>query len=192
MLRDHRHRDWLALLFDAGARAFVTAVAMDASLGGMFVGRTRKGIMRTVLGTLLTVLGVAGLLAACGGGSKSEPESEAAAAAALFGEVVEAKLATALGLGGPESIVWEKENTSAWKDAQLFANRILGEVEVPALDEMEITVLDDETSGDGGTVVVRVQVADLTADYRISMQEIDGQWRVHDYQVEEVVEAMGR
>jgi ABC-type transporter MlaC component len=65
-------------------------------------------------------------------------------------------------------------------------------VEVPALEEMEITVLDDETSGDGGTVVIRVQVADLTADYRISMQEIGGQWRIHDYQVEEVVEAMGR
>jgi hypothetical protein len=145
--------------------------------------------MRTVLGTLLTVLGVAVLLSACGGGSEPKPEGEAGT---LFGEVVIAKLATALGLGGPESIIWEKENTSAWRDAQLFANRILGKVEVPALEEMEITVLDDETSGDGGTVVIRVQVADLTADYRISMQEIGGQWRIHDYQVEEVVEAMGR
>lgn len=145
--------------------------------------------MRTVLGTLLALLGIALLLSACGGGSEPEPESEAGT---LFGEVVTAKLATALGLGGPESILWEKENTSAWRDAQLFSNRILGKVEVPALEEMEITVLDDERSGDGGTVVVRVQVADLTADYRISMQEISGQWRISDYQVEEVVEAMGR
>jgi hypothetical protein len=145
--------------------------------------------MRIVLGTLLALLGIAALLSACGGGSKPEPESEAGT---LFGDVVKAKLATALDLGGPESILWEKESTSAWRDAQLFSNRILGEVKVPALEEMEITVLDDERSGDGGTVVVRVQVADLTADYRISMQEISGQWRISDYQVEEVVEAMGR
>jgi len=145
--------------------------------------------MRSVLGTLLALLGIAVLLSACGGGSEPEPESEAGT---LFGEVVTAKLATALGLGGPESILWEKENTSAWRDAQLFANRILGEVEFPTLEEMEITVLDDERSGNGGTVVVRVQVADLTADYRISMQQTGGQWRISDYQVEEVVEAMGR
>ena len=145
--------------------------------------------MRTVLGTLLALLGVAVLLSACGGGSEPKPESQAGT---VFGDVVTAKLATALGLGGPESILWEKENTSAWRDAQLFANRILGEVEAPSLEEMEITVLDDERSGDAGTVVVRVQVADLTADYRISMQEVSGQWRISDYQVEEVVEAMGR
>ena len=145
--------------------------------------------MRTALGTLLVLLGVAFLLSACGGGSEPEPESEAGT---IFSQAVTAKLAKALGLSGPESIVWEKENTSAWRDAQLFANRILGDVKVPALDEMEITVLDNETTDDGGTVVVRVQVADLTVDYRISVQEIDGQWRVSDYQVEEVVEAMGR
>jgi len=145
--------------------------------------------MRNVLGTLLALLGIAVLLSACGGGSEPEPESEAGT---LFGEVVTAKLATALGLGGPESILWEKENTSAWRDAQLFANRILGEVEVPALEEMEITVLDDGRASDGGTVVVRVQVADITADYRISMEEVGGQWRISDYQVEEVLEAMGR
>lgn len=146
--------------------------------------------MRTALVALLALLGVAFLLSACGGGgSEPEPESEGGTA---FGEVVKAKLATALGLGGPESIIWKDESTSAWKDAQLFANRILGEVEVPALDEMEITVLEDETSGDVRTVIVRVQVADLTADYRTSMQETGGQWRISDYRVEEVVEAMGR
>ena len=147
--------------------------------------------MRTVLGTLLAVLGIAGLslLSACGGGSEPEPKGENGSP---FGETVTSKLATALGLDGPESILWEKENTSAWRDAQLFANRILGETEVPALDEMEISVLEDETSGDGRTVVVRVRVADVTADYRISMQEVAGQWRVTDYEVEEIVEAMGR
>ena len=145
--------------------------------------------MRTVLGTLLALLAVAVLLSACGGGSEPKPTSEAGTS---FGQVVTAKLAAALGLGGPESILWEKENTSAWRDAQLFANRILGEVKVPALQEMTVTVVDKETSDDGGTVVVRVQVADLTADYRISIQEVGGQWRVRDYQVEAVVEAMGR
>jgi len=145
--------------------------------------------MRTVSGTLLALLAVALLLSACGGGSEPEPDSTAGTS---FGDVATAKLATALGLGGPEAVLWEKENTSAWKDAQLFANRILGKVEVPTLEEMEITVLDDETSGDGRTVVVRVQVADLTADYRISMRQIDGQWRISDYEVKEVVEAMGR
>jgi len=145
--------------------------------------------MRTASAIFLAVLGFVALLAACGGGSEPKPESGAGTS---FVEAVTAKLATALELGGPESIVWEKESTSAWRDAQLFANRILGEVEVPALQEMTVTVVDKETSDDGGTVVVRVQVADLTADYRISMQEIGGQWRVVDYQVEAVVEAMGR
>jgi hypothetical protein len=41
-------------------------------------------------------------------------------------------------------------------------------------------------------VVVRVLVADLSADYRISMREVGGQWRVTSYEVEEIVEAMGR
>jgi len=148
--------------------------------------------MRTVLGTLLVVLGIAALslLSACGGGG-SEPESEGENGSS-FSETVTSKLATALGLDGPESIVWEKESSSAWRDAQLFANRILGKTEVPILDEMEISVLEDETSGDGRTVVVRVLVADLTADYRISMREVGGQWRVTSYEVEEIVEAMGR
>jgi hypothetical protein len=147
--------------------------------------------MRTVLGTLLAVLGIAGLslLSACGGGSEPEPTGENGSP---FSETVTSKLATALGLDGPGSILWEKESSSAWRDAQLFANRILGETEVPALDEMEISVLEDETSGDGRTVVVRVRVADLTADYRISMREVAGQWRVTNYEVEEIVEAMGR
>jgi hypothetical protein len=81
--------------------------------------------MRTVLGALLVVLGIAALclLSACGGGG-SEPQSEGANGSS-FAEIVTAKLADALGLD-PESIVWEKENSSAWKDAQLFANRILG------------------------------------------------------------------
>jgi hypothetical protein len=147
--------------------------------------------MRTVLGTLLVLLGVAALslLSACGGGG-SEPESEGENGLS-FSEAVTSKLADALGLD-PESIVWEKETSSAWRDAQLFANRILGETKVPILDEMEISVQEDETSGDGRTVVVRVLIADLTADYRISMQEVSGQWRVTSYEVEEIVEAMGR
>jgi hypothetical protein len=150
----------------------------------------RKGNTRTVSAIFLAVLCIVALLAACGGGG-SKPKSEGAAGTS-FVEAVTAKLASALGLGGPESIVWAKESTSAWKDAQLFANRILGKVEVPALEGMTVTVVDKETSDDGGTVVVRVQVADLTADYRISMQKSGGQWRVSDYQVEAVVEAMGR
>jgi len=147
--------------------------------------------MRTVFGTLLAALGIVGLflLSACGGGSEPEPKGETGSP---FSEIVTAKLATALGLDGPESILWEKENTSAWKDAQLFANRILGEIEVPSLEEMEISVLEDEVTGDGRTAVVRVRVADLTADYRISMREVGGQWRVANYEVEEIVEAMGR
>ena len=147
--------------------------------------------MRFVPGTLLTVLGIACLflLSACGGGSEPEPTRENGSP---FSETVTSKLATALGLDGPGSILWEKESSSAWRDAQLFANRILGETEVPALDEMEISVLEDETSGDGRTVVVRVRVEDLTADYRITMREVSGQWRVTSYEVEEIVEAMGR
>jgi len=148
--------------------------------------------MRAVLGTLLAVIGIGGLslLSACGGGgSEPEPEGENGSP---FSETVTSKLAAALGLDGPGSIIWEKESSSAWRDAQLFANRILGETEVPILDEMEISVLNDETSGDGRTVVVRVLVADLSADYRISMREVGGQWRVTSYEVEEIVEAMGR
>jgi len=148
--------------------------------------------MRTALGALMVVLGIAGLslFSACGGGSEPKPEGDDNGS--LFSETVTSKLAAALGLDGPESILWEKESSSAWRDAQLFANRILGETEVPALDEMEMSVLEDEASGDGRTVVIRVQVADLTADYRISMREVSGQWRVTSYEVEEIVEAMGR
>jgi hypothetical protein len=147
--------------------------------------------MRFLPSTLLVMLVIAGLflLSACGGGSKPEPTSDAGSP---LTEIVASKLAAALGLDGPESIVWEKENTSAWRDAQLFANRILGETEGTVLEGMEIDVLDDETAGDGRTVVVRVRVADITADYRISMREVSGQWRVTNYEVEEIVEAMGR
>jgi len=146
--------------------------------------------MRIVLGTL-AALGIASLLllSACGGGSEPEPKGEDGSP---FSETVTSKLAATLGLDGPGSILWEKESSSAWRDAQLFANRILGETDVPALDEMEMSVLEDETSGDARTVVVRVAVADLIADYRISMQEVAGQWRVTNYEVEEIVEAMGR
>ena len=148
--------------------------------------------MRFLPGTPLAVIGIAGvfLLSACGGGgSKPEPTSDIGS---VLSETVASKLATALDLGGPESILWEKENTSAWRDAQLFANRILGETDVPSLEDMDIDVLDDESAGDGRTVVVRVRVADLVADYRISMREVGGQWTVTDYEVEEIVEAMGR
>jgi hypothetical protein len=147
--------------------------------------------MRAVLGAMLAVVGIAGLflLGACGGGSETEPTSEASSP---LREIVASKLAAALGLGGEGAIGWEKENTSAWKDAELFANRILGEVQVPSLEEMKITVVKDETAGDARTVVVRVEVVDLTADYRISMRKADGQWKVTNYEVEEIVEAMGR
>jgi len=147
--------------------------------------------MRSVSGTLLAVLAIVALflLSTCGGGSKPEPAAETASP---FSETVASKLATALGLDGAGSILWEKENTSAWRDAQLFANRILGKVDVPSLEEMEINVLEDETAGDGRTVVVRVRAADVTADYRISMRKVGGQWAVSDYQVEQIVEAMGR
>jgi hypothetical protein len=147
--------------------------------------------MRFVPGTLLAVIGIVGLLllSTCGGGSEPKPKDETESS---FSEIVASKLAAVLGLDGPNAILWEKENTSGWRDAQLFANRILGEMEVPALDEMEITVLEDETAGDGRTVVVRVRVADLTADYRISMRQVSDQWRVTDYEVKEIREAMGR
>jgi hypothetical protein len=68
----------------------------------------------------------------------------------------------------------------------------MGEAEVPSLEDMEISVLEDDTSGDERTVVARVGVADLIADYRISMREVAGQWRITDYEVQEIVEAMGR
>jgi hypothetical protein len=145
--------------------------------------------MRTVIGTLLAGLGIAGLflLSACGGGSEPEPKGETGSP---LDEMVASKLAAALGLG--KSILWEKQDTSAWRDAELFANRIMGEVEVPSLEDMEINVLEDETSGDERTVVARVGVADLIADYRILMREVAGQWWITDYEVQEIVEAMGR
>jgi uncharacterized iron-regulated membrane protein len=147
--------------------------------------------MRFLAGALLAALAIAALslLPACGGGSGSEPKDGTALS---MSETVASKLATALGLDGPDSILWEDENTTAWKDAQLFSNRILGDTDVPSLEEMEIDVLEDETAGDGRTVAVRVSVADLTADYRISMREVSGQWRITSYEVEEIVEAMGR
>ena len=147
--------------------------------------------MRTVFGTLLAVLGIAGvlLLGACGGGAEPEPKDETTSP---FRDVVASKLASALGLDGDKPILWDKEDTSAWKDAELFANRILGELEVPSLNEMQMSVLKDDTADDVRTVVVRVQVVDLTADYRVSMREVNGQWRVTNYDVKEIVEAMGR
>ena len=148
--------------------------------------------MRFLAGALLAALAIAALslLSACGGGSESESPQDGTTLP--MSETVASKLATALDLDGPESILWEKENTTAWKDAQLFSKRILGDTDVPSLEEMEIDVLEDETAGDGRTVVVRVSVADLTADYRISMREVSGQWRITSYEVEEIVEAMGR
>jgi hypothetical protein len=146
--------------------------------------------VRTVFGTLLAVLAIAGasLLGACGGGAKPEPEG---VTKSPFTEVVASKLAAALGLDGHE-LLWETEDTSAWRDAQLFANRILGEIEAPSLEEMQITVLADETAGGERTVVVRVQAADVIADYGVSMQEVSGRWRVTAYEVAQIVEAGGR
>jgi hypothetical protein len=40
-------------------------------------------------------------------------------------------------------------------------------------------------------VVVRVQVADIIADYRVSMREVSGGWRVTTYEVTQIEEAMG-
>jgi hypothetical protein len=155
--------------------------------------------------TLLVMLGIAGalLLGACGGGG-SEPGPQPGTApgtapteiaGSRFSDIVASKLATALGLDDPAQatppIIWETEDTSDWQDAELFADRILGEMEVPTLTEMQISVLTDKTAGSERTVVVRVQVADVTADYRVSMGELNGQWRVSAYEVEEIVEANG-
>jgi hypothetical protein len=154
---------------------------------------------------LLAVIGITGalLLGACGGGGEAEPAPGTApeqvptnVAGSRFSDIVASKLAVALGLDGPHQatppILWEGEDTSAWRDAELFANRILGEVEVPALAEMQLSVLTDETVGSERTVLVRVQVADITADYRVSMQEVNGQWTVTAYEVAEIVAATGR
>jgi hypothetical protein len=146
--------------------------------------------------TLLAVIGIAGglLLGACGGDGP-EPEPEEVAGSRLP-DAVASKLAAALGLEGHEQgtppIEWEGENTSAWRDAELFANRILGEIEVPSLEEMQISVVTDETVGSERRVVVRVQVAGLTADYWVSMREDSGQWRVTAYEVAEIAGAVGR
>jgi hypothetical protein len=146
--------------------------------------------VRAVFGALLAVLAIAGalLLGACGGGAKPEP---AGVTKPSFSEAVASKLAAILDIDA-DKLLWETADTSAWKDAQLFANRILGEVEAPSLEEMQITVLADETTDSGRTVVVRVQVADIIADYRVSMQEVSGRWRVTTYDVTQIEEAMGR
>jgi hypothetical protein len=146
--------------------------------------------VRTVFGSLLAVLAIAGasLLGACGGGAKPQPEG---VTKSPFREVAASKLAAALGLDA-DKLLWETEDTSAWRDAELFANRILGEIEAPSLEEMQITVLADETAGSERTVVVRVQVADVIADYRVSMQEVSGRWRVTTYEVTQIEEAVGR
>lgn len=153
--------------------------------------------------TLLAVIGITGalLLGACssgepgtapGTGPGPEPVE---VAGSRFSDIVASKLAAALGLDGPAQatppILWETEDTSAWRDAELFADRILGEMEVPTLTEMQISVLTDKTVGSERTVVVRVQIADVTADYRVSMWEVNGQWRVSAYEVAEIVEATG-
>ena len=113
-----------------------------------------------------------------------------------FSDIVASKLAAALGLDGPDqatpAILWGTEDSSAWKDAELFANRILGEVEAPALAEMQLSVLTDKTVGIERTVVVRVQAADVTADYQVSMREANGQWTVMAYEVTDIVEAADR
>ena len=146
--------------------------------------------VRAVFGALLAALVIAGalLLGACGGGAKPEPEGVTKPS---FSEAVASKLAATLGLDA-DKLLWETADTSAWRDAQLFANRILGEIEAPSLEEMQITVLTDETAGSERTVVVRVQAADVIADYRVSMQEVSGRWRVTAYEVAQIVEAVGR
>jgi hypothetical protein len=143
--------------------------------------------------TFLAVIGIAGafLLGACGGG-EPEPEPEEVTAF-RFSENVALKLAAALGLDGREqAILWEAEDTRAWRDAELFANRILGELEVPALEEMQISVVADQTMDSKRTVIVRVLVAGITADHRVSMQEDGGQWRVTAYEVAEIAGIVGR
>lgn len=155
--------------------------------------------------TLLAVICITGafLLGACGGAEPGPGTTPGIApehvsqevAGSRFSDIVASKLATALGLDGPAQatppILWQAEDTSAWRDAELFANRILGEVEVPALEEMQLSVLTDRTVGSERTVVVRVQVADVTADYQVSMREANGQWTVTAYEVAEIVEATG-
>lgn len=145
---------------------------------------------------LLVAIGIAAtiLLGACGGG-EAEPSPEEVTGS-QFSDIVALKLAAALGLDDGEQetppILWEAQDTSAWRDAELFANRILGEVEVPSLETMQISVLTDETVGSERTVVVRVQVADITAHYRVSMREADGQWRVTAYEATQIAEAVSR
>ncbi len=152
--------------------------------------------MRRGCGTLLAVIGIAGafLVGSCGGG-EPEPESDVVTGS-RFSEIVASKLAASLGLDGHDGeaspIQWEAEGSSGWRDAELFAVRILGEVEVPALEEMQISVLTDKTVGSERTVVVRVQVADITVGYRVSMQEVSDRWRVTAYEVTEIVDATGR
>ena len=149
--------------------------------------------LRRGCGILLAVIGIAGvfLLGSCGGGgggSEPGPEPTGEVIGSRFSEVVASKLAATLGLDGggqASSSLWEAEDTSAWKDAELFANRILGEVEVPALEEMQISLLTDKMVGDERTVVVRVQVADIAADYRVSMRKVSDRWRVTGYEVTE-------
>jgi hypothetical protein len=146
--------------------------------------------VRAVFGALLAVLVIAGvsLLGACGGGPQAQPEGVTGSS---FSQIVASKLAAALGLDA-DKLLWETEDTSAWKDAQLFANRILGDIQAPSLEEMQITVLTDETTGSERTVVVRVQAADVIADCRVSMREVSGGWRVTTYEVAQIVGATGR
>ena len=146
--------------------------------------------VRAVFAALLAVLAIAGalLVGACGGGAKPEPEGVTKTS---FSKTVASKLAAILDIDA-DKLLWEAEDTSAWRDAQLFADRILGEVEAPSLEEMQMTVLADETTDSERTVAVRVQVADIIADYQVSMREVSGRWRVTAYEVAQVEEAMGR
>ncbi len=146
--------------------------------------------VRTALATLLALLAIGGasLLGACGGGSETRLEPTAIPSSS---GLVASKLAAALGVDGSTPILWEKEDTSAWKDAELFANRIMGNMEVSSLGQMQVSVLKDETSGNDRTAVVRVRAADVTADYQVTMAQVDGQWKVTGYEVAEVVEAAG-